>query len=60
LVAVRNLGDNAVEILFRFWTNKEDYWDTKCDTLEVVKERFDKEGISFPFPQRDVHIFNEK
>jgi small conductance mechanosensitive channel len=60
LVGVKNLGDNAVEILFRFWTNKDDFWDTKYDVLETVKERFDEEGISFPFPQRDVHIFNEK
>lgn len=60
LVAVKNLGDNAVEIVFRFWTEKDDFWDTKYDVLETIKERFDEEGISFPFPQRDVHIHNEK
>ena len=60
LVIVKNLGDNAVDILFRFWTNKEDFWGTKCDTLEIIKERFDEAGISFPSPQRDVHLYNEK
>jgi small conductance mechanosensitive channel len=34
----------------------EDYWDTYWDLMEIVKKRFDEEGISIPFPQRDVHM----
>ena len=60
MVYVANLGDNAVELNFRFWTKKDDFWTTRCDILEEVKNTFDKENISFPFPQRDIHIYNEK
>jgi small conductance mechanosensitive channel len=37
-----------------------DYWAVLFDTHEAVKKRFDEEGVSIPFPQRDVHIFQEK
>jgi small conductance mechanosensitive channel len=37
-----------------------DYWPTKYDILENIKKTFDKKSISFPFPQRDVHLYNEK
>jgi small conductance mechanosensitive channel len=57
---VNNLGDNAVEILFRAWTLNGDYWDTRYDVLETIKTEFDKAKLSFPFPQRDVHLYTEK
>lgn len=54
------LADSSVNFNFRFFVKKEDYWSVKYDTLENVKKTFDKKKISFPFPQRDVHLFNEK
>lgn len=59
-IAVSGLGDNAVELAFRVWTKTENYWDVYFEINENIKKEFDKAGISFPFPQRDVHIYNEK
>ncbi len=58
-IVVGNLGDNAVEIYCRVWVKTDDYWDVHFNMTEEVKLAFDKEGINFPFPQRDVHIFND-
>ena len=44
----------------RVWVKSGDYWPFNFDTIEKVKIEFDKEGISIPFPQRDLHVFNEK
>ena len=60
LIAVSNLGDNSVDLVLRIWVKGPDYWDVYFETLETIKKTFDKEEISFPFPQRDVHIYNEK
>ena len=54
------LWDNSVNFNYRFFVNSGDYWSIKYDILETVKKTFDKKGISFPFPQRDIHLFNEK
>jgi len=54
------LWDNSVNFNFRFFVKSSDYWSTKYDTLETVKKTFDKKGISFPFPQRDIHMYNDK
>lgn len=55
-IKVGNLGDSSVNLLCRPWVKTVDYWDVYWDLTRQVKERFDKEGISFPFPQRDVHL----
>ncbi|MBN1478677.1 mechanosensitive ion channel family protein [candidate division KSB1 bacterium] len=56
-VAVSELGDSSVNFVLRPWVNAADYWDVYFDMTETVKRRFDEEGISIPFPQRDVHIY---
>ncbi len=53
VVVVQELGDNAVELAIRPWVTNADFWNFRTDMLELVKLRFDAEGISFPFPQRD-------
>lgn len=60
VVNVGSLGDSSVNLNCRPWVNAADYWGVFFDFQENVKIRFDKEGISIPFPQRDVHIYNEK
>lgn len=55
-VAVAELADSSVNFIVRVWTKTGDYWGVNLDTTEAVKNRFDAEGISLPFPQRDVHI----
>ena len=59
-IAVSELADSSVNIVTRVWVNSADYWGVFFDLTEHVKKAFDKEGISIPFPQRDVHIYTEK
>ena len=59
LIKVESLGDSSVNILFRVWTARADWWDTKLDLLRSCKEALDRGGISIPFPQRDVHLLRE-
>ena len=59
-VAIKELGDSSVNLLVRPWVETSDYWATKWELTKQIKEAFDKEGISIPFPQRDVHLFQEK
>lgn len=49
-VRVTNLGDSSVDITARLWCNAADYWDIKFVLTQSVKEAFDREGISIPFP----------
>jgi small conductance mechanosensitive channel len=55
-IAVSELGDSSVNIVVRPWVNGGDYWAVHFDMHEAVKKRFDAEGVSIPFPQRDVHL----
>lgn len=59
-VAVSELADSSVNFVVRVWANAADYWGIFFDMNENIKKSFDKEGISIPFPQTDVHVFNEK
>jgi small conductance mechanosensitive channel len=58
-IAVGELADSSINFLVRPWTKSADFWQFKCDFQKAVKERFDAEGISIPFPQRDLHVFQE-
>ena len=58
LVVVSELADSSVNLTVRVWVNTPDYWDVYFAMHENVKKRFDQEGISIPFPQQDVHMFN--
>jgi small conductance mechanosensitive channel len=60
IIKVHELGDSSVNFAVRPWVRTDDYWDTYWDLTKAVKLRFDEEGISIPFPQRDVHIIKEK
>ena len=59
-IAVSELADSSVNFVVRPWVNTADYWGVYFDITEKVKLTFDKEGISIPFPQRDIHMYNEK
>ena len=58
-IVVGELGDNSVNFNVRVWCDSVDYWGVYFDTHEKVKLAFDEEGISIPFPQRDVHVYNK-
>lgn len=57
-VWMNELGDSSVNLLMRGWTNVPDFWETQMAFIRAVKERFDAEGISIPFPQREVKWIN--
>jgi small conductance mechanosensitive channel len=59
-VAVNGHGDNAISIVARGWCKTKHYWDLYFGVMEGVKYAFDKNGIGIPFPQRDVHIYQEQ
>ena len=60
IIAIGELGDSSVNFKVMVWCSSSDYWSVFFDTQEKVKLTFDKEGISIPFPQRDIHVYNEK
>ena len=57
-IAVSELADNSINFIVRPWVNSSDVLTVKYSILEQIKKRFDAEGISIPYPQRDVHIYN--
>lgn len=56
-IAVSELADSSVNFIVRPWVKTADYWGVLFDLTEAIKKRFDKERISFPFPQTDVHLY---
>jgi len=56
MVRLHTLGASSVDFVVRPWVKVDDYWDVYWDVTRTVKLRFDEEGISIPFPQRDLHI----
>jgi small conductance mechanosensitive channel len=59
-IRLHTLGDSSVNFVVRPWVKTDDYWDVYWDLMREVKLRFDREGISIPYPQRDVHLISEK
>jgi len=59
VVAMNALNDSSVDFKVRPWVKSGDYWDVMSDFTEKVKLTFDKEGISIPYPQMDVHVHKE-
>jgi len=57
VIRLHTLNESSVDFVVRPWSRTEDYWDVYWDITRAVKMRFDEEGISIPFPQRDVHLF---
>jgi len=56
-ISVSELADSSVNFVVRPWVKVEDYWGVHFDLTEKIKKAFDANGVSFPFPQRDVHLY---
>jgi small conductance mechanosensitive channel len=59
-VAMVEMADSSVNFVVRPWCAGADYWGVYFDTKEAIKKRFDEAGITIPFPQRDVHLYEHK
>jgi len=57
MIAVKELANSSVNFAVRVWVKAENYWPYFWDIHEKVKKEFDKNGISIPFPQTDVHLY---
>ncbi len=57
-IAVSELADSSVNLVVRPWCNASDYWGVYFNTMENAKKVLEENGISIPFPQQDIHIFN--
>lgn len=58
VVRLHTLGESSVDFVCRPWTETANYWQVYWDITQAVKKTFDKEGVSIPFPQRDVHVYH--
>lgn len=58
-IGVVALADSSIDFAVRPWVKASDFWSVYFDTLQTIKERFDAEDISIPFPQRDIHVYRD-
>ena len=58
-IRLHTLADSSVNFIVRPWVKTDDYWDVYWEITREVKMRFDQEGITIPFPQRDVHLYKQ-
>ncbi len=54
---VTELAESSVNFNLRCWTDTWDYWSLRFDLTGAIKRRLDADGITIPFPQRDVHLY---
>lgn len=59
IVCVDELGDSSVNFVCRPWVKTEDYFTVRWSIIRKVKERFDAEGISIPYPTQDIHVIKD-
>ena len=59
-IVVSALADSSVNFNVRPWVNSADYWGVYFDVTEQIKKKFDEQNISIPFPQRDIHMFQNQ
>jgi small conductance mechanosensitive channel len=60
VVRLHELGESSVNFIVRPWVKRDDYWDVYWDITRAVKMRFDADGVTIPFPQRDVHLYTDE
>jgi len=56
LVRLKQYSESSIDFMVRAYANTDDFWEAVWALNKAVKKRFDAEGITIPFPQRDVHL----
>jgi small conductance mechanosensitive channel len=56
IVLVKDLAESSIDLAVRPWAELPDFFEMRSDILEQIKNEFDANGITIPFPQRDIHI----
>jgi len=59
-VGIHEFGDSSINLQARLWCKQDDYWDVLFQAHQKIFDAFNANGITIPFPQRDVHHFDEK
>lgn len=59
MIRLNALNESSVDFVVRPWVKTDDYWDVYWDITREVKVRFDREGITIPFPQRELHFYTK-
>ncbi len=59
VIMLMELGDSSVDFAVRPWVHSDNFWPTRSDLLEQIKTALEEAGCSIPFPQRDVHVYND-
>ena len=60
VIRLNELADSSVNFICRPWVKAEDYWKVYWDITRAVKTEFDRKGISIPYPQRDIHVYQQQ
>jgi small-conductance mechanosensitive channel len=58
-VAVNRWDDSAIVFVVRPWCKTEDYWDVYFELKKDLKDVYDKNGITIPYPHMDIHLQKE-
>ena len=58
VILISELADSSINFTVRPWVKSGDYWGVRSELLQTIKEAFDENGISVPYPQRDIHVYN--
>jgi len=60
IIWVGEMADSSIDLWVKVWTDLDPFWDARSDLLENIKKRFDQEGVTIPYPQRDVHLHQKE
>ena len=56
MAEVKSLDDSSIALTIRAWVKNADYWSVYFAGIQLIKESFDRAGVTIPFPQMDVHV----
>jgi small conductance mechanosensitive channel len=59
VIMMLELADSSVNFAVRPWVESADYWTVRSDLLEGIKKALEDNGLSIPYPQRDVHLIGQ-